>query len=65
MAVGVGLKFAVLSVQIGLNTTLLAATDGNDKSDAAASAAVKVSGRLSRMALSFLSLGFGHGNVLA
>jgi hypothetical protein len=47
--VSVGLKLAVLSVQIGFATTLLA-TAGKDKNGANASAAVKVSGRLSRMA---------------
>ena len=42
----VGLKFAVLSVQIGFATMLLAATAVNDRSGVTARAAVKASDRL-------------------
>jgi hypothetical protein len=41
----VGLKFAVLSVQIGFATMLLAATDVNDKNGVTAKAAVKANDR--------------------
>jgi len=41
----VGLKFAVLSVQIGFATTLLAATSVNDMNGVTAKTAVKASDR--------------------
>src|SRR5262245_57441354 len=45
----VGLKFAVLSVQIGFATMLLAATADNDKNGVTPKAAVKASDRFTRI----------------
>jgi hypothetical protein len=59
----VGLKFAVLSVQIGFATMLLAATAVNDKNGVTAKAAVKASDRFTCIWDSSLSLAVGKRYV--
>jgi hypothetical protein len=61
----VGLKFAVLSGQIGLAPTVLFAAAGNDRNGANASAAVRAYKRLSSMTrISFLPLALKQGNCV-